>query len=85
MSGRAASRERQRPLGEQRHLLERRRRHGRGALDGHGEHVGELTGKKIDVSAISIHRMADGKIAATWEVWDTLGLLEQIGVVAPME
>ncbi|MDQ3468488.1 MAG: ester cyclase [Actinomycetota bacterium] len=56
---------------------------------GTGEHVGELnaippTGKKSDVSAISIHRMADGKIAATWEVWDTPGLLEQIGVVAPM-
>ena len=25
--------------------------------------------------------MADGKIAESWEVWDTLGLLQQIGVV----
>jgi len=53
---------------------------------GTGEHVGELngippTGKAIHVSAISIHRMADGKIAETWEVWDTLGLLQQLGVV----
>ena len=37
---------------------------------GTGEHVAELngipaTGKKIDVSAISIHRMQDGKIAET--------------------
>ena len=53
---------------------------------GTGEHVAELngippTGKKIDVSAISIHRMQAGKIAETWEVWDTLGFLQQLGVV----
>jgi steroid delta-isomerase-like uncharacterized protein len=56
---------------------------------GTGEHVADLngippTGKKIDVSAISIHRMQDGKIAETWEVWDTLGFLQQLGVVPAM-
>ena len=56
---------------------------------GTGEHVADLngiapTGKKIDVSAISIHRMADGKIAETWEVWDTLGFLQQLGVIPDM-
>jgi hypothetical protein len=25
--------------------------------------------------------MSGGKIAETWEVWDTLGFLQQIGVV----
>jgi predicted ester cyclase len=53
---------------------------------GSGSHVGELngvpsTGKPIRVDAITIHRMADDKIAETWQVWDTLGLLQQIGVV----
>ena len=53
---------------------------------GSGTHVGEVngvpaTGAKIRVDAITIHRMADGKIAETWEVWDTLGFLQQIGVV----
>jgi steroid delta-isomerase-like uncharacterized protein len=53
---------------------------------GSGTHVGEVdgippTGKGIRVDAISIHRMADGKIAETWEVWDTLGFLQQIGAV----
>jgi steroid delta-isomerase-like uncharacterized protein len=56
---------------------------------GTGEHVAELngippTGKKVDVSAISIHRMQDGKIAETWEVWDTLGFLQQLGVIPAM-
>jgi steroid delta-isomerase-like uncharacterized protein len=53
---------------------------------GTGEHVGEVngippTGRPIDVSAISIHQLRDGKIAETWEVWDTLGFLQQIGVI----
>ncbi len=53
---------------------------------GTGTHVGEVNGipptnNKVDVDAISIHRMQDGKIAETWEVWDTLGFLQQIGVV----
>jgi steroid delta-isomerase-like uncharacterized protein len=53
---------------------------------GTGTHVGEMngippTGKSVRVDAISIHRMRDGKIAETWEVWDTLGFLQQLGVV----
>jgi steroid delta-isomerase-like uncharacterized protein len=53
---------------------------------GTGTHVAEVngippTGKKIRVDAISIHQMRDGKISETWEVWDTLGFLQQIGVV----
>src|SRR5437879_6543592 len=53
---------------------------------GSGTHVAEVngippTGKKIKVDAITIHRMKDGKIAETWEVWDTLGFLQQLGVV----
>jgi steroid delta-isomerase-like uncharacterized protein len=53
---------------------------------GSGTHNGEVngippTGKAISVDAIAIHRMRDGKIAETWEVWDTLGFLQQIGVV----
>jgi steroid delta-isomerase-like uncharacterized protein len=53
---------------------------------GSGTHVGEVngippTGNKIRVDAISIHQLRDGKICETWEVWDTLGFLQQIGVV----
>ena len=53
---------------------------------GSGTHVGEIngipaTGNKVKVDAISIHRMEDSKIAETWEVWDTLGFLQQLGVV----
>jgi steroid delta-isomerase-like uncharacterized protein len=53
---------------------------------GSGTHVAEVngippTGKAISVDAITIHRMSSGQIAETWEVWDTLGFLQQLGVV----
>jgi steroid delta-isomerase-like uncharacterized protein len=53
---------------------------------GTGTHRGELmgieaTGNSIEVEAISIFRMADGKIAEEWTVWDALGLLQQVGAV----
>jgi predicted ester cyclase len=51
---------------------------------GTGTHQGELmgiepTGRPIEVDAISIFRIAGGKIAEEWTVWDALGLLQQVG------
>ena len=53
---------------------------------GRGTHNEELmgvppTGAKIAVDAITIFRVADGKIAEEWTVWDALGLLQQVGAV----
>ena len=53
---------------------------------GRGTHNGELmgvspTGAEIAVEAITILRIADGKIAEEWTVWDALGLLQQVGAV----
>jgi steroid delta-isomerase-like uncharacterized protein len=53
---------------------------------GRGTHQGELmgvapTGKPISVEAISVFRIAGGRIAEEWTVWDALGLLQQVGAV----
>jgi steroid delta-isomerase-like uncharacterized protein len=52
----------------------------------HMTHSGQFlryppTNKKVNVSGITILRMANGKIVAGWDKWDQLGLLEQIGAV----
>ncbi len=39
------------------------------------------TGKQIEVEAISVFRIEDGKIAEEWTVWDALGLLQQVEAV----
>ena len=52
-----------------------------------GTHQGELTGipptgRSISVTGISIARIANGKIVESWNNWDALGLMQQLGVVS---
>jgi steroid delta-isomerase-like uncharacterized protein len=49
-------------------------------------HKGELrgippTGKKVTMWAISLYRIVEGKIVEAWERYDTLGLMQQLGVI----
>lgn len=55
-----------------------------------GTHRGELqgmrpTGKKIEATAITILRIADGKIAEMWAEYDLMGLMQQFGAVPTMQ
>lgn len=54
-----------------------------------GTHQGELmgippTGQNVKVTGISIDRCANGKIVEHWDVFDQLGMMQQLGVV-PLE
>jgi steroid delta-isomerase-like uncharacterized protein len=56
---------------------------------GSGTHSGDLmglspTGNKVAVDGIWIHRVSGGRIAESWNAWDMLGLLQQIGAVPPL-
>jgi len=51
-----------------------------------GTHKGELngiapTGKHINVSGVTVSRIANGKIAESWVNWDALGMMQQLGIV----
>ena len=53
---------------------------------GEGTHDADLqgippTGKHVTVPGMWIHRIAGGKITQSWNVWDTLGMLQQLGVI----
>ena len=53
---------------------------------GTGTHQGELmgvepTGNDVSVEAITIFRIADGKIAENWTTWEALSLAQQIGAL----
>ncbi|MBI4322589.1 MAG: ester cyclase [Chloroflexi bacterium] len=43
------------------------------------------TGKQIKFTGMEILRFADGKMVEHWEEWDVLGLLQQLGIVPPMD
>jgi steroid delta-isomerase-like uncharacterized protein len=52
-----------------------------------GTHQGELagippTGRRFSVTGISIAHIANGKILESWNNWDALGLMQQLGVVS---
>ena len=54
--------------------------------EGRGRHTAEImgippTGKDIVVTGINITRIKDGKLVEDQIVWDTLGMLQQIGAV----
>jgi predicted ester cyclase len=56
---------------------------------GRGTQKGELigippTGKQVTVSGITISRVEKGKVVEEWINWDTLGMLQQLGVVPQM-
>ena len=53
---------------------------------GTGTHKGELmgvapTGKGTTVTGVTIDKIKDGQIVESWNNWDTLGLMRQLGVV----
>lgn len=53
-----------------------------------GTHKGEImgiepTGKEIELEAIVIFRMEDGKVVESWEQADMMGLMKQLGLFPP--
>ena len=54
-----------------------------------GTHKGDFmgvpaTGNRIEVTGIEIYRIAGGKIVEIWSNMDSLGLMQQLGVIPPM-
>lgn len=52
----------------------------RGTHDGDFQGIAP-TGKQATVTGITIDKIEGGKIVESWTNWDTLGLMQQIGVV----
>ncbi|MBU8820762.1 ester cyclase [Mycolicibacterium goodii] len=55
-------------------------------IEAQGDNTGEImgrpaTGRHARVMITITDRHADGKIAESWATWDTLGMLQQLGLV----
>ena len=51
-----------------------------------GTHTGDLmgippTGRRVDISGVTINRFSGGKIVEDWYQSDDLGMMQQLGVV----
>lgn len=54
-----------------------------------GTHLGQMmgippTGKRVSVANITVYHLRDGRIVDQQGLTDTLGLLQQLGVVSPL-
>ena len=54
-----------------------------------GKHEGDLpgaprTGNDMQVTSITIHRIANGKLVEKWSEKDVISLLQQLGLMPPM-
>jgi predicted ester cyclase len=55
-------------------------------LTSFGKHEGDLpdaprTGNELEMTSITVHRIANGKLVEKWSEKDVLGFLQQIGVM----
>ena len=55
-----------------------------------GTHQGDLmgiapTGNRVTVAGTSVERIVDGKIEETWDNYDALGMMQQIGAIPSPE
>ena len=55
-----------------------------------GTHQGEFmgiapTGKRFTITGIAIHRIASGQVVEEWQEWDSLGLMQQLGVLPTLK
>jgi predicted ester cyclase len=55
-----------------------------------GTHQGDMmgiapTGNRVTVAGTSVERIVDGKIEETWDNYDALGMMQQIGAIPTPE
>jgi steroid delta-isomerase-like uncharacterized protein len=51
-----------------------------------GDHLGmPATGKTVRMGGMTMARIRDNKVVEGWDHWDQLGMLRQIGVLAPAQ
>ncbi len=58
---------------------------GSGTHEGETEAFGPPTGKRMEITGITIKRLADGKIVEAWTNFDALGMMQQLGVMAAQQ
>jgi steroid delta-isomerase-like uncharacterized protein len=59
-------------------------------VTGRGTHQDEFqgiapTGNRVVVTGVGIGRIEDGRIAESWAEYDAMGMMQQLGVIAPPE
>ena len=52
-----------------------------GTHQGETEELGPPTGNRVEITGISIERFSEGKVVESWDNYDALGMMQQLGHV----
>jgi predicted ester cyclase len=56
-----------------------------GTHQGETEDLGPATGNRMEITGVSIERFTGGKVAESWDEFDALGMMQQLGLVPEPE
>jgi steroid delta-isomerase-like uncharacterized protein len=56
-----------------------------GTHQGETEDLGPATGNRMQITGISIERFSEGRVAESWDSFDALGMMQQLGLVPEPE
>jgi predicted ester cyclase len=57
----------------------------RGTHQGETEALGPATGNRMGITGVTIVRVSGGKVAESWDHYDALGMMQQLGLVPEPE
>jgi steroid delta-isomerase-like uncharacterized protein len=52
-----------------------------GTHEGETEELGPPTGNRIEITGISLERISEGKVVESWDNYDAMGMMQQLGHV----
>jgi steroid delta-isomerase-like uncharacterized protein len=56
-----------------------------GTHEGETEELGPPTGNRMEITGISIERISEGKVVESWDNYDAMGMMQQIGHIPSPE
>jgi predicted ester cyclase len=56
-----------------------------GTHQGETQDLGPATGNRMEITGISVERFSHGKVAESWDNFDALGMMQQLGLVPEPE
>jgi steroid delta-isomerase-like uncharacterized protein len=56
-----------------------------GTHQGETEEMGPATGNRMEITGISIERISEGKVAESWDQYDAMGMMQQLGFIPSPE
>ncbi len=56
-----------------------------GTHQGETEELGPPTGNRMEITGISIERISEGKVVESWDNYDALGMMQQLGHIPSPE